>query len=115
MSDTPTPFQTRVYDALKIIPKGRVVTYKELAGYLDCRSCQAIGQALRRNPYAPAIPCHRVITSSLTIGGYSGQTSGPILEKKIRLLKEEGVLFEKSGHLSDKSKIWHFPSSLKER
>lgn len=109
MANTPTPFQSRVYEALKEIPVGRVITYKELATRLDCGSCQAIGQALRRNPYAPEVPCHRVITSNHTLGGYSGQTSGPVFEKKILLLKKEGVLFDEKGRLIDPGKMWQFP------
>ncbi|MFK7911861.1 MAG: MGMT family protein, partial [Akkermansiaceae bacterium] len=81
------------------IPRGKVVTYAEMARVLDCGSAQAIGQALKRNPYAPEVACHRVIKTDLTIGGYSGKTSGAQLRKKVRLLKEEGVEFDKDGKL----------------
>ena len=105
-----TPFRAKVYEALMLIPKGRVTTYKELARYLHCRSAQAIGQALRHNPFAPEVPCHRVITTSLMIGGYSGETSGPILERKITLLAQEGVCFDPHGKLLDSSRLWSFNS-----
>lgn len=109
MCDHPvTPFRTRVYEALRLIPRGRVTTYKELARYLDCGSSQAIGQALRHNPFAPEVPCHRVIKTNLTIGGYSGETSGPVLDRKIRILREEGVSFNEKGKLSDPEKLWFF-------
>lgn len=88
-----TPFQERVYQALKNIPVGKVVTYKTLADHLQCKSCQAIGQALKRNPFAPEVPCHRVIKSDLTIGGYHGKTSGEYITRKIHLLKKEGITF----------------------
>ncbi len=56
-----TSFQNTVYSALLLIPQGRVTTYKLLADFIDCKSSQAIGQALTRNKNAPQIPCHRVI------------------------------------------------------
>lgn len=103
-----TPFRARVYEALKLIPCGRVTTYKELARYLQCNSAQAIGQALRHNPFAPEVPCHRVITSGLTIGGYSGETEGPVLRKKVSLLASEGVHFDSQGKLREESLLWQF-------
>ncbi len=66
-----TPFQQKVYDALMLIPKGKVTTYKLLGNYVGCKSAQAIGQALTRNPDAPGVPCHRVIKTDMTIGGYA--------------------------------------------
>jgi methylated-DNA-[protein]-cysteine S-methyltransferase len=61
---TVTPFQVRVYEALLQVQKGRVTTYKELGAVIDCKSSQAIGQALKRNPFAPAVPCHRVVSTN---------------------------------------------------
>ena len=95
----PTAFEQRVYDLLGKIPCGKIATYAEVARALDCGSAQAIGQALKRNPYAPDVPCHRVIKTDLTIGGYSGETSGAQLKKKLRLLKQEGVEFDGKGRL----------------
>lgn len=57
----PTQFQKKVYEALLLIPRGKVTTYKLLANHIHCKSSQAIGQALTRNENAPQIPCHRVI------------------------------------------------------
>jgi methylated-DNA-[protein]-cysteine S-methyltransferase len=88
-----TPFQFRVYEALCTIPKGSVTTYKLLAVHVQCKSCQAVGQALKRNPYAPIVPCHRVVASDQTVGGFHGRRSGTLIERKIQLLKEEGVEF----------------------
>lgn len=101
----PTVFERSVYEMLEKVPRGKVVTYAEMARALGCRSAQAVGQALKRNPYAPAVPCHRVIRTDFTIGGYSGQTSGTKLKKKLRLLKEEGVEFDGDGRLVDESLI----------
>ena len=66
-----------------------------------------MGQALRRNPFAPEVPCHRVIRSDLTLGGFAGQTDGPELERKRRLLIEEGVHIE-AGRLADRSQLYYF-------
>ena len=86
-----TAFQRKVYAALKSIPSGRVTTYKELSIYLHCNSAQAIGQALRRNPFAPQVPCHRVIKTDLSIGGYIGADDGENLIKKRALLEKEEI------------------------
>lgn len=98
-SRPPTTFEQKVYDALLLIPKGRVTTYKLLGRSLRCRSSQAIGQALKRNPFAPEVPCHRVIRSDHSLGGFQGNLEGPSIRKKIRLLKQEGVLFDAEGFL----------------
>lgn len=103
-----TEFEQRVYQQLGRIPCGKVVTYAEMARALDCGSAQAIGQALKRNPNAPEVPCHRVIKTDLTIGGYSGATDGAKLRKKLRLLKEEGVEFDGEGKLLSADAVYQF-------
>ena len=95
-----TPFQARVYDTLRKVPRGYVTTYKALAAAVGCGSPRAVGQAMKRNPYAPEVPCHRVIASDLTIGGFQGQTKGTSVRRKLELLKKEGVRFE-GGRLAD--------------
>ena len=52
----PTAFETRVYETIKTIPRGKATTYGSLARKLGCGSSQAVGQALKRNPFAPAVP-----------------------------------------------------------
>lgn len=84
-----TDFQRRVYLALLEVPKGETISYGELARRIGCRSAQAVGQALKRNPFAPEVPCHRVIASNGTIGGFHGQRQGEQIERKLQLLKEE--------------------------
>jgi methylated-DNA-[protein]-cysteine S-methyltransferase len=91
-----TPFQQRVYEALCAIPRGRVATYAGLAAALGCGSPRAVGQALRANPFAPRIPCHRVVRSDGTLGGYQGRTRGAALRRKASLLRAEGVPVENS-------------------
>lgn len=86
---TITPFQRRVYLALLEVPRGTTISYGELARRIGCRSAQAVGQALKRNPFAPDVPCHRVVASDGSIGGFNGQRSGEMIDKKLRLLKEE--------------------------
>ena len=102
----PTPFQQRVYDALRLVPRGRVTTYGLLARHLGCASAQAVGQALRRNPFAPIVPCHRVIASNLTLGGFCGQREGAELRRKTRLLAKEGVRFDAAtGRLAEPARL----------
>lgn len=88
-----TAFQQKVFAALTLIPQGKVVTYKILADYLGCNSAQAIGQALKKNPNAPQVPCHRVVKSDLSLGGYAGFVEGEKWQQKKRLLQREGVTF----------------------
>ncbi|MEO0453938.1 MAG: MGMT family protein [Verrucomicrobiota bacterium] len=103
----PTPFEQKVYAALKKIPVGKVTTYAILAKHIGVNSARAVGQALRRNPNAPAVPCHRVVRSDLTLGGYQGKTAGAGLKKKIALLEEEGVDIDQH-RVSKKTKIYQF-------
>jgi len=108
----PTEFEQRVYKLLKKVPCGKVTTYGALAEALGIAAPRAVGQALRRNPFAPEVPCHRVIRSDLNIGGYDGQTGGAKLAKKRRLLKEEGVSFNAGGKLSDVERLWRPSKAL---
>jgi methylated-DNA-[protein]-cysteine S-methyltransferase len=88
-----------VYALCAVIPKGRVANYGALAAALGCGSARAVGQAMRRNPFAPApVPCHRVIGSSRDIGGFHGDASpccaGGHVRRKRSMLRAEGVSFE---------------------
>ena len=82
----PTKFQEKVYKICKKVPKGKVITYKEIARALGTKAYRAVGTALNKNLYAPEVPCHRVINSNGKIGGFASGVS-----KKIKLLKKEGV------------------------
>lgn len=88
-STTITPFQRRVYLTLLEVPAGETITYGELARRIGCRSAQAVGQALKRNPFAPDVPCHRVIAADGSLGGYNGKRDGEELERKRQLLNSE--------------------------
>ena len=86
--DKGTKFQQKVWKILSKIPSGKVKTYKEIAIELNKpNSARAIANACAKNPYAPKVPCHRVIRSDGTLGGFSA--SGGIKLKK-KLLKKEG-------------------------
>jgi O-6-methylguanine DNA methyltransferase len=61
--DTLSAFRLRVYAYCQLVPAGQVTTYGALALAVGCKSSRAIGNALRHNPYAPRVPCHRVIRS----------------------------------------------------
>ena len=102
-----TPFQRRVYGALLRVPSGRVTTYAALARAIDCVSARAIGQALRRNSLAPAVPCHRVIASDLTLGGFRGRREGPDVDHKLECLRREGVRFA-DGRLVSRERLFRF-------
>lgn len=82
-----TPFQRKVYEALLKIPKGQVLTYAQVARMIGRpNAARAVGQALKRNRWAPEIPCHRVIASDGSLGGYSAP--GGVAAKR-RLLQRE--------------------------
>lgn len=100
---SPTPFQQRVYDACREIPRGRVTTYGDLARHIDCGSARAVGQALRNNPFAPEVPCHRVVKTDRALGGFSGHKHGPEVDRKRRLLLREGVRFDSPDRVAETS------------
>lgn len=79
-----TAFQQKVWQELLKIPSGETTTYGAIAKHINCRSAQAVGQAIHRNPIAIIIPCHRVIG---TDGSLTGYASG--LDIKLQLLKLE--------------------------
>ena len=82
-----TPFQRKVYEAILKIPKGQVQTYAWVARRIgQPMAARAVGQALKRNRWAPAIPCHRVVASDGKLGGYSAR--GGVARKK-QLLRRE--------------------------
>ena len=91
-----SPFRKKVYLALLDVPRGETITYGELARRIGCRSARAVGQALRHNPFAPEVPCHRVIAADGTLCGFNGHRDGLELVRKRRLLSEEGVPFAKT-------------------
>ncbi|KAF7926302.1 uncharacterized protein EAE98_006597 [Botrytis deweyae] len=104
-----TDFQRKVYTLLLQIPAGKVSSYASLAKALSTAP-RAVGGALRRNPYAPQVPCHRIICADGAIGGFKGEAqnapSGINQSEKLELLKSEGVEFDENGQLKDKERWW---------
>jgi methylated-DNA-[protein]-cysteine S-methyltransferase len=84
-----TSFSEKCYAVLRKVPKGKVTTYGEIAKALKTKAYRAVGTAMNKNPYAPEVPCHRVVNSNGNIGGFA---SG--CENKVKLLKKEGVKIE---------------------
>jgi methylated-DNA-protein-cysteine methyltransferase related protein len=85
-------FRDRVYEITKEIPKGKVVTYGQLAALAGSRgAARAVGMCMRTNPNAPSTPCHRVVSSDGSLRGYSAKGG---LKTKKEMLLNEGVFFK---------------------
>ena len=84
-----SPFRLRVYLELLNVPRGETITYGELARRIGCGSAQAVGQALRHNPFAPEVPCHRVIAADGSLCGFGGSRGPKALKRKLALLEAE--------------------------
>ncbi|KAJ9161008.1 hypothetical protein NKR19_g2709 [Coniochaeta hoffmannii] len=102
-SSPSTPFQKSVWFATLQIPRGCVSTYNIIAQHLKS-SPRAVGNALRRNPFAPEVPCHRVVATDATLGGFKGKIArrdgeGITLVEKRVLLRREGVRFDDKGRV----------------
>ena len=95
----PTKFQDKVYELCSKVPKGKVTTYKSIAEAMGTKAYRAVGQALNKNPYAPKVPCHRVISSDSSLGGFA---TG--IKNKVKLLKKEGIKI-KNNRVEDKKRI----------
>lgn len=80
-------FADRVYGVTRRIPRGRVATYKDIAIALHSKAYRAVGNALNKNPFAPKVPCHRVIASSGELGGFARG-----IQQKEEMLRKEGVI-----------------------
>ncbi|MBW2982034.1 MGMT family protein [Candidatus Woesearchaeota archaeon] len=98
-------FQDKVLDLVKKIPKGRVSTYKEIGEALKRKGqvYRAVGRALHDNKTPVKIPCHRVVASDGSLGGYSRG-----LKKKIVLLKKEGIKVKKNKIIDFEKKLFTF-------
>ena len=84
-------FNQKVYKLCQKIPKGKISTYKEIAKKLNSKAYRAVGNALNKNPYAPKVPCHRVIKTNGEVGGFASGT-----KNKIKLLEKEGIKINNS-------------------
>jgi len=79
-------FYENCYAVLRKVPKGKVTTYKEIARALNSKAYRAVGSAMHNNPYAPQVPCHRVVNSGGNVGGFFSGT-----KTKIKMLESEGI------------------------
>jgi methylated-DNA-[protein]-cysteine S-methyltransferase len=94
-------FNQKVWALTARIPKGKVTTYARIAQALGSKGYRAVGNALNKNPYAPAVPCHRVVGSNGSLTGFAGG-----LEKKQQLLVAEGVAC--SGYRTPLAELFDF-------
>lgn len=94
-------FYNKCYELLKLIPKGKVTTYGEIAKTLNSKAWRAVGSAMAKNKNPVILPCHRVVRSDGTLGEYSLGTN-----KKIRLLTSEGIEI-KRGKIINFNKVMH--------
>jgi methylated-DNA-[protein]-cysteine S-methyltransferase len=92
-SRQPTAFEMAVYAVVRRVPRGKVTTYGSVAARVGRGTARAVGSALARNPFAPEVPCHRVVRSDGSLGGFNGATAGPELARKRAMLQAEGVPF----------------------
>jgi methylated-DNA-[protein]-cysteine S-methyltransferase len=95
---TLTPYRRRVYRTLLSVPPGHWTTYSALSRHLSSGP-RAIGAAMRTNPFPPDVPCHRVLATDRTVGGYKGEwnNGGEYCVEKRRLLEDEGIQFDEKG------------------
>ncbi|TGJ87107.1 hypothetical protein E0Z10_g1703 [Xylaria hypoxylon] len=95
-----TTFEKKVWTLLCQIPPGCVSTYGLMASHLGS-SPRAVGNALRRNPFAPQVPCHRIVATGGALGGFKGYPSkngeGVTIGEKKLLLRREGVKINEKG------------------
>ena len=89
----PDSFNQKIYELTKRIPKGKVTTYKILAGAVGTKAYRAVGNAMNKNPYdmvnckgKDRVPCHRVVNSKGHLHGFAHG-----LKKKAELLRKEGI------------------------
>ena len=83
-----TKFQIKVWNYLKKIPKGKLRTYSQVAKAINKPlAVRAVANAIGKNPFPPIIPCHRVVRSDGSLGGYTGK--GGVTTKKVLLKKEK--------------------------
>ena len=92
-----TTFERSVYTACLAIPRGSVCSYGAIADAIGAGCARSVGAALRRNPYAPIVPCHRVVASSGELGGFTGSWArggdalAPLQLRKVQMLRGERV------------------------
>ena len=98
-----TKFQSECYEALKKVPKGKVITYAGLAREIGKpKAHRAVGNAMNKNPFAPKVPCHRVVKSNGELGGFADD-----INVKIKRLHKEGVEVQNNKVVNFKSILFN--------
>lgn len=82
-------FQEKLYARLRQVPAGKVTTYQDLAHAIGSKAYRAVGTAMNKNPFAPDVPCHRVIKTNGEVGEFAHGSAA-----KIALLLAEGIEIE---------------------
>lgn len=82
-------FDQQCYDLLMLVPSGKVTTYKAIADALNSKAYRAVWWAMNRNPDAPQVPCHRVVSSDWSLWGYAFGC-----DEKIKILKTEWIIIQ---------------------
>lgn len=96
-------FNEKVYELCKQIPKGKVSTYKIIAEKLRTKAYRAVGNALNKNPYAPIVPCHRVVASDGNLHGFAHG-----LKTKKELLEKEGINIKNNKVINFEKRLYKF-------
>ena len=97
-----TEFQSQCYEALKKVPKGKVITYSGLAAMIGRpKAHRAVGSTMNKNPFAPEVPCHRVVKSNGDLGGFATD-----IKVKIKRLQDEGVMVSNNKIVDFKSNLF---------
>jgi|FLOH01.1.fsa_nt_gi methylated-DNA-[protein]-cysteine S-methyltransferase len=117
----PTKFEEKIYNKLRLVPKGKVTTYGQLAKTVESTAYRAVGQAMNKNLFMfkkrnffeyiknmlflspPQVPCHRVVCSDETIGGFALG-----IENKIKILKKEGIKVKNNKIVDFEDKLYSF-------
>jgi methylated-DNA-[protein]-cysteine S-methyltransferase len=99
-----TLFQKKCYEMLEKVPQGYITTYADLAIAIGHKGAyRAVGSAMNKNPYAPKVPCHRVVKSNGDLGGYAFGSA-----IKTKRLHQEGVLVSHHKIVNFKNKLFKF-------
>jgi methylated-DNA-[protein]-cysteine S-methyltransferase len=96
-------FSERVWELTKRVPRGSVTTYKLIAERLGTKAYRAVGNALNKNPYSPVVPCHRVVNSDGSVGGFAHGSS-----EKIVMLEKESVAVKNGRVVDFEKKLFAF-------
>lgn len=101
---TKQQFQELVYQCVALVPLGKVATYKQVACAIGKpKSYRAVGQALHKNPFAPMVPCHRVVASDGSLHGFANG-----LAAKKKLLEAEGIVVDEHNKIDLKRYCYNF-------